>query len=464
MEDPRQAMVAVGARHVRLLTAGRGPAVLLLHGSPNTADALRPLINVLRGDFLVVAPDSPGNGASDPLPGAAPDAEVYADALAALLDALDLGVVAVYGYHTGAVFAAELARRHPSRVSCVVCDGFPVWTEAEARELADDYLPPLVPTPDGAHLASLWSRVIDQNWYFPWHLKDAKRRIDKGVDDIDRLHTRAMELLQAGDHYRAPYAAALKADGVARIGALCTPTLVTAAPDDALASHLGRLPRHRWLTVQRAAGATHGQVREWFQRHPAPAGRAHLGVARRRFVDTPNGQLLVDGARSASVVWFHDAGESSLAMSGSLGADDMLRLDLPGHGLSTMPWPADAQELKVALTAALREADIDVLASKFLGKGLGRQVAALLAGGIDRFESRQVAVPQIAPRWDGGHLLAAWHFARFRTQYPVWSDRAAGSRGRAPLPSADELHRMTLDVLRAGQRTLKQTLPLGFTS
>lgn len=460
----KQAMVAVGSRHVRLLTSGSGPGVLLLHGSPNTADALQPLINALRGDFLVIAPDNPGNGASDPLPGRSLGAAAYADALAGLLDALNLSVVAVYGYHTGAVFAAELARRHRSRVSCVVCDGYPLWTAAEARELADGYLPPIVPAADGAHLASVWSRVIDQNWYFPWHIKDDERRIDRDAGDIDQLHTRAMDLLRAGDHYRAPYAAALKADGAARLKALTTPTLITASSGDILRSHLERVPAHSWLSIRRVASATqtHRETRQWFRRHPPRVADARFGASRRRFVDAGDGQLFVAGEPAATNIWFHDAGESSRQLPTTSARTATLAVDLPGHGLSTTAWPEDPKEVLAAMTQGLATAGVVIDQCAFDGKGLGRQVAALLAGRIRRFESRTVDVPGIEPRWDGGHLLAAWHFARFRTQYPVWSQRGPGRRRHAPLPSADVLDRKALDVLVAGQRTLERTLPFSF--
>ncbi len=458
----RQAMVAVGSRHVRLLLAGRGRPVLLLHGSPNTADALRPMIEALQRDFLVVAPDTPGNGASDPLVPRATVAARYADALAALLDALNLARVAVYGFHSGAAFAAELARRHRSRVSCAVCEGHPLWTSTEAGELADGYLAPLVPTADGAYLAALWSRVIDQNWYFPWHIKERGRRIEGGVGDIHRLHLRAMELLRAGDHYRRPYAAALRADGQQRLRDLAVPTLIACTEQDVLLRHLHRVPAHPALTVRRMADAAQmrRETQAWFKRHPPAVADLRVRPSRRRFVDLPDGQLLVDGDPQADAAWFHDAGESSLLSAADAAASDAVRLDLPGHGLSTMPWPDEPAALKTTLIQALATADVDVGRCSFDGKGLGRKLAGLVAGRLDAIESRPVDVPDIAPRWDGGHLLAAWHFCRFRTQYRPWSRRGPGLRRDAPLPSAAALHRMTRDVLRAGQRTLERTLPL----
>ncbi|PYL74132.1 MAG: hypothetical protein DMF27_15085 [Verrucomicrobia bacterium] len=46
------------------LTAGKGPAVLLLHGYAETSRMWRPLIPKLSEKFMVIAPDLPGIGDS----------------------------------------------------------------------------------------------------------------------------------------------------------------------------------------------------------------------------------------------------------------------------------------------------------------------------------------------------------------------------------------------------------------
>jgi haloalkane dehalogenase len=60
-----------GGVRVRVIDAGSGPTVLLLHGNPDNADEWRPLIARLRADFHCLAPDLPGygrRGRSEPLP------------------------------------------------------------------------------------------------------------------------------------------------------------------------------------------------------------------------------------------------------------------------------------------------------------------------------------------------------------------------------------------------------------
>ena len=50
---------------IHYLTAGHGPAVILLHGYTQTSRMWRPLIPKLADKFSVVAPDLPGIGDSD---------------------------------------------------------------------------------------------------------------------------------------------------------------------------------------------------------------------------------------------------------------------------------------------------------------------------------------------------------------------------------------------------------------
>src|SRR5207342_912679 len=56
---------AVDGVKLQYLTAGRGPAIVLLHGYAETSRMWRPLIPRLATNFTVIAPDLPGIGDSD---------------------------------------------------------------------------------------------------------------------------------------------------------------------------------------------------------------------------------------------------------------------------------------------------------------------------------------------------------------------------------------------------------------
>jgi pimeloyl-ACP methyl ester carboxylesterase len=105
----------VNGTRLHYVTAGDGPAVMLLHGWPQTWYEWRHVVDLLAGDFQVIAPDIRGFGASAK-PAAGYDAATIAADLAALSDHLGLRDVTVVGHDWGAVFAYAYAASTPSQV------------------------------------------------------------------------------------------------------------------------------------------------------------------------------------------------------------------------------------------------------------------------------------------------------------------------------------------------------------
>jgi pimeloyl-ACP methyl ester carboxylesterase len=97
------------------VTAGNGPSVMLLHGWPETWYEWRHVIDLLVGEYQVVAPDLRGFGYSGK-PASGYDAATMAADLAALSDHLGLRDVTVLGHDWGAVFAYVYAAKTPGQV------------------------------------------------------------------------------------------------------------------------------------------------------------------------------------------------------------------------------------------------------------------------------------------------------------------------------------------------------------
>jgi pimeloyl-ACP methyl ester carboxylesterase len=117
--------------------AGRGPPLVLLHGAAVDSRMWRPQLGVLPDEFTVVAWDEPGAGRSSDIPADFTLAD-YADCLAALIDALDLGPAHVGGLSWGGTVALELYRHHPGLVATLLLvDTYAGWKgslpEAEVR-------------------------------------------------------------------------------------------------------------------------------------------------------------------------------------------------------------------------------------------------------------------------------------------------------------------------------------------
>lgn len=104
---------------LRVLVAGSGPALLLVHGFPDTHQVWRKQIDVLvAAGYQVIAPDTRGCGQSDiPLRVSDYKLSVLIDDLRHVLDALNLKTVGLIGHDWGAVIAWNFLMAHPERVS-----------------------------------------------------------------------------------------------------------------------------------------------------------------------------------------------------------------------------------------------------------------------------------------------------------------------------------------------------------
>jgi pimeloyl-ACP methyl ester carboxylesterase len=105
----------VNGTKLHYVTAGDGPPVMLLHGWPQTWYEWRHVIDLLAGEYQVVAPDFRGFGYSGK-PAHGYDAATMAADLAALSDYLGLKDVTVIGHDWGAVFGYVYAAKSPDQV------------------------------------------------------------------------------------------------------------------------------------------------------------------------------------------------------------------------------------------------------------------------------------------------------------------------------------------------------------
>lgn len=123
-----------GAR-LRVLEAGEGPAVALLHGLGGAASNWLAVAPALAGRARVVVPELPGHGGSSALPAPVATLDAYADRVAGVLDA----PAVVAGHSLGGLVALRLALRHPQFVRGLVLAGsagISIGTRRSQRALA----------------------------------------------------------------------------------------------------------------------------------------------------------------------------------------------------------------------------------------------------------------------------------------------------------------------------------------
>lgn len=171
------------------------PAVLLLHGFPNSAQTFRHVVPELSKVAYVIAPDLPGFGESDVLPSVSFAA--FGQAIAELLDHLEIGPRYIYLHDFGAPVGFHLAMHAPEQVLGLIiqnanahrsglgpqwADTMAYWshpTEAnEAKATAhltfegtrDQYLAGVPP--------EVTARISGESWQDDWRVMNLPGRMD----------------------------------------------------------------------------------------------------------------------------------------------------------------------------------------------------------------------------------------------------------------------------------------------
>ncbi|NRQ40710.1 alpha/beta fold hydrolase [Nonomuraea sp. NN258] len=156
---------------------GEGPAVLFVHGFMLDRTLWRDQVRALDG-WRRIAPDLRGMGRSE-APERGYRMSVYADDLAALLDALDVERTVLCGLSMGGYVAFEFLRRHRERVAAlVVLDARAEADTAERRSSRNDMIARVRDGGTDALTAELAAKFLAEN-----ASANARRRL---ADMMDR--------------------------------------------------------------------------------------------------------------------------------------------------------------------------------------------------------------------------------------------------------------------------------------
>src|SRR2546430_12118012 len=96
------------------VSAGRGPAVVLLHGLGGFAESWRRTVEALAPRYTVIAVDLPGFGRSAK-PRARYSLGFFANALGGFLDGLGLGSASLGGHSLGGALAVAFSLTRPTQ-------------------------------------------------------------------------------------------------------------------------------------------------------------------------------------------------------------------------------------------------------------------------------------------------------------------------------------------------------------
>jgi haloalkane dehalogenase len=207
---------ASGQLHYRCNQQRAGIPLVLLHQSPSDSRMYEKLMGELDDDFWMIAPDNPGFGNSDPL-AAGFSLQACAEAIFALLDQLEISQCYLFGHHTGASVAVQMAWQDQQRFEKLALCG-PTLLDPELKAALPGKATQFPLDPQGSHLQAMWQRLSAKEAGAP----------------LDLLLRELQSAFSAGESYPQAYAAVAEQDFEGQLRSLSLPTLVFAGTSDIL--------------------------------------------------------------------------------------------------------------------------------------------------------------------------------------------------------------------------------------
>lgn len=390
-------------RRVHYRRCGAGQPLLMVHQSPRSSAEYDALMRVWGQHFTCIAPDTPGFGQSEPLPGN-PDIADFAAGLIALMDALGLDRCPAYGFHSGGIILMTAMKHYPQRFTGMAVGGYAIWTEQEMAIFSASYLPAFQPSAYGEHLTWLWNRMLEQSWFFPWFDLRPEARLPNAHADVSRIDQAVREMLESGDHYRAGYGAVLRAPrDIPLADANVPPVLISAYAGDPLQAHIDRLGAMPagWKAEKVATQADHHRISlDWLLALPS------VPDAVLRETDDQGFARVCTEYFTGLVHWRGRAGDTCIipapgrAISLTMGAG----IDPPGHGLSD-DWQAGSD--RATWDAVFAEVQRQ--------RGFADLVFEPPPPG-----NPALLYPDLTPDRFGSHLARAWSVVRAGRLFAPW--------------------------------------------
>ncbi|MDG2320444.1 MAG: alpha/beta hydrolase [Rhodospirillaceae bacterium] len=482
--------VTIGRRQLHYRRAGSGPPLIALHRLPRSSQDLVPFIQAAMDRFTVIAPDLAGYGNSFPFESAPESLDPFCDDLAALLAALGLPRVLLYGEQAGAALALSFTAGNKNKVAALATWDLDLPGALDLPPSAITPLPPFEPKWDGSHLAWLWAMLREQSAFHPWHTPTLNNRVDDHMPNPEELQRRAVQFLTAGRHgrgYDLGYNAARTFNAGQTLNELKSPSLITARqrrdgldPWRGVDSMSNSAIRSIALEHTRATEESLtflGKHRFSADVPPAPAVTPIPGVLWHDFVNVDGGQLHFHCNSDAGTVPLlvqHDAASSIGTVEpitrSFLGHRSVYAFDMPGSGDSdriltseNVEVEAYASVLNQALEALVLEA-VDfygMWGGGFVGLSLAlanpSRVRRLVMSNVFQHSGDEQSdiianyTPDVSPQWHGGHLLQCWHQMRDQgIYYPWFKQTREGVIWREPFLDTAMVHERMCSLLKAG--------------
>jgi pimeloyl-ACP methyl ester carboxylesterase len=208
--------VAGGQVHYRH-RPGRGIPVVCLHQTASSSAMFERVMALWPGEEPVYALDTPGFGGSyEPI--GQPTMAEYGAVLLEATRALGLDRLHLFGHHTGASIAIEMACASPERVASLAMIGPVTITREEAQAFKSVYPKDFGLRADGSHLMRMWEYVAGLG----------------GASSLELHHREVVDTARAWAGHIRVYSAIWDQDFIDLYRRVRAPLLIMCSPNDVL--------------------------------------------------------------------------------------------------------------------------------------------------------------------------------------------------------------------------------------
>lgn len=207
---------AAGQVHYRM-RPGEGTPIVCFHQTASSSAMFERFMALWTGPQPIYALDTPGFGGSYE-PQGQPTMRDYAAVLLEAATALGLGRMHLFGHHTGACIAIELADLAPARTASLAMIGPVTITREEAGAFKSVYPKDFRLKPDGSHVRAMWDYVASIG----------------GASSVELHHREFVDTARAWAGHIRVYSAIWDQDFTALYAKVSAPLLIMCSPDDVL--------------------------------------------------------------------------------------------------------------------------------------------------------------------------------------------------------------------------------------
>ena len=211
----------------------KAPPLVMFHASPQSSQSLAELASIIGQSRVVIALDTLGQGDSCPPRSGDIDMCYVADAMYRAYQASGLAEARfdLFGTHTGARIALEIALAHPESSRRLILDGMGL-----GGNFYDEYARTVDLSvhidQDGTQFVKAWQKLRDGHIFWPPYQRDAEHLRQRGLPSAEAMHEEALQVFKSIRAGHFSYLAALKYPAPERLQLLTLPTLVSCARED----------------------------------------------------------------------------------------------------------------------------------------------------------------------------------------------------------------------------------------